>query len=44
MFKELRTGSCRGIVFEGMTFGQKLVCSALACAVTVLLIVLPNFL
>jgi hypothetical protein len=44
MLEELRTGSWRGIELEGMTFGQKLLSAVLACTVTVLLIVLPNFL
>jgi hypothetical protein len=44
MREELRTGSSEGVALRGLTFGQKALSTALACAVTVVLAVLPNIL
>jgi hypothetical protein len=44
MKEEMRRGSSRGIVLNGVTFGEKVLSIALACAIAALLIVVPNIL
>jgi hypothetical protein len=44
MREELRTGSSAGMSLQGLTFGQKVLSCALACVVTIVLLVLPNIL
>ena len=41
MLEELRTGSSRGIALEGVTFWQKAFSTAVALAVSALLIIIP---
>jgi hypothetical protein len=44
MREELRVESSRGIALSGLTSGQRALSMALACLVTILLVVLPNLL
>jgi hypothetical protein len=44
MREELRNGSSEGLVLRGLSNGQKVLSIVLACAVTLLLMILPNVL
>ena len=41
---EIKTGSSKGISFEGISLGQKIFSTVIACVVTVALIIIPNVL
>ena len=41
---EIKTGSSRGIALKGISLGQKIFSTVIACVVTLLLIIIPNIL